>query len=261
MKYTSQSRLIRRIRTIQTCSSLNKIHTRDTRETIMTAIILSVQHCVANQGPQLILPYFCSYVGEPHHVFRPHYEALYNFYFSRGMYYTNIINWNAFISSSLCISMRVVLWLPMMLTADCCKIKKTSYDPTPYVQRARVTRAAPPKPATNPMQFVQIKPCQLYQSAQEQLKRAEEVKKVKEVKKEEPEDWQSVSVFFSNYFFVFFFSFFLAWCLLQLHSYAITGVVVVMMVTEHRPVWKCIGICRGANYSCAVVDLANIRRT
>lgn len=93
----------------------------------------------------------------------------------------------------------------MMLTADCCKIKKTSYDPTPYVQRARVTRAAPPKPATNPMQFVQIKPCQLYQSAQEQLKRAEEVKKVKEVKKEEPEDWQSVSVFFSNYFFVFFF--------------------------------------------------------
>lgn len=49
MKYTSQSRLIRRIRTIQTCSSLNKIHTSDTRETIMTAIILSVQHCVANQ--------------------------------------------------------------------------------------------------------------------------------------------------------------------------------------------------------------------
>ena len=44
------------------------------------------------------------------------------------------------------------------------------------------------------MQFVQIKPCILYQSAQQQLKKAEEVKKVKEIKKEEPEDWQSVSI-------------------------------------------------------------------
>lgn len=68
-----------------------------------------------------------------------------------------------------------------------------SYDPTEYVQRARVTKAAPPKPAANPLQFVQIKPCNLYQQAQEQLKRAEEVKKVKEIVKEEPEDWQSVS--------------------------------------------------------------------
>lgn len=41
---------------------------------------------------------------------------------------------------------------------------------------------------------MQIKPCNLYQTAQEQIKRAEEVKKVKEVKKEDPEDWQSVSV-------------------------------------------------------------------
>ncbi|XP_037036271.1 uncharacterized protein LOC119074318 [Bradysia coprophila] len=69
--------------------------------------------------------------------------------------------------------------------------RTTSHDPTAYVQRARVTRAAPPKPACNPLQFIQIKPCNLYQSAQEQLKRAEEVKKVKETKKEEPEDWQS----------------------------------------------------------------------
>lgn len=46
------------------------------------------------------------------------------------------------------------------------------------------------------MQFVQLKPCNLYQTAQEQLKRAEEVKKVKEVKKEDPEDWQCVSLFF-----------------------------------------------------------------
>lgn len=45
------------------------------------------------------------------------------------------------------------------------------------------------------MQFVQIKPCNLFKSAQEQLKRAEEVKKVKEIKKEEPEEWQNVSCF------------------------------------------------------------------
>lgn len=89
-----------------------------------------------------------------------------------------------------------------------------SYDPTEYVQRARVTKAAPPKPAANPLQFVQIKPCNLYQSAQEQLKRAEQVKKVKEVVKEEPEDWQSVSLilklysfgFRSNCFFLYSFS-------------------------------------------------------
>ena len=77
---------------------------------------------------------------------------------------------------------------------------QTSHDHTAYVQRARVTRAAPPKPAANPLQFIQIKPCNLYQSAQEQLKRAEEVKKVKEIKKEEPEDWQSVSLIYYDYF-------------------------------------------------------------
>lgn len=71
--------------------------------------------------------------------------------------------------------------------------RQMSYDPTEYVQRARVSKAAPPKPAANPLQFVQMKPCNLYQSAQEHLKRVEEVKKVKEVIKEEPEDWQSVS--------------------------------------------------------------------
>lgn len=51
---------------------------------------------------------------------------------------------------------------------------------------------------------MQIKPCNLYQSAQEQLKRAEEVKKVKEVKKEEPEDWQSVSFLFFLFCLFFF---------------------------------------------------------
>lgn len=44
------------------------------------------------------------------------------------------------------------------------------------------------------MQFVAIKPSSLFQTAQEQLKKAEEVRKVKEVtRKEEPEDWQDVS--------------------------------------------------------------------
>ncbi|EDX11637.1 GD19746, partial [Drosophila simulans] len=67
----------------------------------------------------------------------------------------------------------------------------TSPDPTPYVTKQRVTRPTPPAPSKNPMQFVQIKPCNLYQTAQEQLKKAEEVKKLKEVKKEEPEEWQN----------------------------------------------------------------------
>ncbi|KAH8294821.1 hypothetical protein KR018_003375 [Drosophila ironensis] len=72
--------------------------------------------------------------------------------------------------------------------------KKTTMnplDPTSYVAKARVTRPTPPPPSKNPMQFVQIKPCNLYQTAQQQLKKAEEVKKLKEVKKEEPEDWQN----------------------------------------------------------------------
>lgn len=44
------------------------------------------------------------------------------------------------------------------------------------------------------MQFVAIKPSNLFQTAQEQLKKAEEIRKAKEVnRKEEPEDWQNVS--------------------------------------------------------------------
>ncbi|XP_037942099.1 uncharacterized protein LOC119675009 isoform X2 [Teleopsis dalmanni] len=71
------------------------------------------------------------------------------------------------------------------------KVAITSPDPTAYVAKARVTRPTPPPPSYNPMQFVQIKPCNLYQTAQQQLKKAEEVKKIKEIKKEEPEDWQN----------------------------------------------------------------------
>jgi hypothetical protein len=59
-----------------------------------------------------------------------------------------------------------------------------------------VTRKEPPKPAYNPLQFVQLKPSNLYQSAQEQLKKAEEIKKVKEVvRKDDAEDWQNVCKF------------------------------------------------------------------
>jgi hypothetical protein len=53
------------------------------------------------------------------------------------------------------------------------------------------------------MQFVAIKPSNLYHTAQEQLKKAEEIKKVKDKefnaanRKEDPEDWQNVKIFFS----------------------------------------------------------------
>ena len=43
------------------------------------------------------------------------------------------------------------------------------------------------------MQFVKAGPAKLFQTAQEQLKKAEEVKKIREKKKDDSEDWQSVS--------------------------------------------------------------------
>lgn len=43
---------------------------------------------------------------------------------------------------------------------------KVSTDHTEYVQKARITKANPPKPALNPMQFVQVKPSTLSQNAQ-----------------------------------------------------------------------------------------------
>uniref|UniRef100_A0A8D8C721 Uncharacterized protein CG43427 n=1 Tax=Culex pipiens TaxID=7175 RepID=A0A8D8C721_CULPI len=68
--------------------------------------------------------------------------------------------------------------------------KSVSHDPADYIQKARVTKAVPPKPAYDPLQFVQLKPCSLVKTAQEQIKKAENVKKVQEEKKEEPEEWQ-----------------------------------------------------------------------
>ncbi|CAA9995690.1 unnamed protein product [Nesidiocoris tenuis] len=57
----------------------------------------------------------------------------------------------------------------------------------------RVGKTLPPKVATNPLQFVKVGPCDLYRSAQEQLKKVEEIKKAKKVQKDDVEDWQSAS--------------------------------------------------------------------
>jgi hypothetical protein len=51
-----------------------------------------------------------------------------------------------------------------------------------------------PKPAANPLQFIKVGPASLYKSAQEQLKKVEEIKKVTKEVRDEAEDWQSVSV-------------------------------------------------------------------
>ncbi|CAH0562651.1 unnamed protein product [Brassicogethes aeneus] len=62
----------------------------------------------------------------------------------------------------------------------------TEYQPT----KCRVTKPPPPKPATNPMQFVKVAPCPLFQKAQEQIKKVEEIKKERKEVREEIEDWQ-----------------------------------------------------------------------
>lgn len=73
--------------------------------------------------------------------------------------------------------------------------RRISSENTDYIAKERVTRAAPPKPAYNPMQFIAQKPSNLFQTAQAQLKKAEEIKKTKETtKKEEPEEWQNVNI-------------------------------------------------------------------
>ena len=57
----------------------------------------------------------------------------------------------------------------------------------------RITKVAAPKPAANPLQFIKVGPASLYKSAQEQLKKVEEIKKVTKEVRDEAEDWQSVS--------------------------------------------------------------------
>ncbi|XP_063928121.1 uncharacterized protein Smash isoform X3 [Zophobas morio] len=62
----------------------------------------------------------------------------------------------------------------------------TEYIPT----KCRITKPPPPKPATNPLQFVKVAPCPLFQKAHEQIKKVEEIKKERKEVREEAEDWQ-----------------------------------------------------------------------
>uniref|UniRef100_V5GIF7 LIM zinc-binding domain-containing protein n=1 Tax=Anoplophora glabripennis TaxID=217634 RepID=V5GIF7_ANOGL len=62
----------------------------------------------------------------------------------------------------------------------------TEYIPT----KCRITKPPPPKPATNPLQFVKVAPCPLFQKAQEQIKKVEEIKRERKEIREEVEDWQ-----------------------------------------------------------------------
>lgn len=61
-----------------------------------------------------------------------------------------------------------------------------------------MTKPVPPKPATNPLQFVAVKPSPLLIKAQEINKKVEIVKEARKERKEEAEDWQSVSL--ASYF-------------------------------------------------------------
>lgn len=67
------------------------------------------------------------------------------------------------------------------------KAQNTQYVPT----KCRVTKPVPPKPATNPLQFVAVKPSPLLIKAQEINKKVEIVKEARKERKEEAEDWQS----------------------------------------------------------------------
>ncbi|RZC35934.1 LIM and calponin -likey domains-containing protein 1 [Asbolus verrucosus] len=62
----------------------------------------------------------------------------------------------------------------------------TEYLPT----KCRITKPPPPKPAANPLQFVKVAPCPLFQKAHEQIKKVEEIKKERKEVREEAEDWQ-----------------------------------------------------------------------
>lgn len=62
----------------------------------------------------------------------------------------------------------------------------TEYQPT----KCRVTKPPPPKPATNPLQFIKVAPCPLFQKAHEQIKKVEQIKKERKETREEAEDWQ-----------------------------------------------------------------------
>ncbi|CAG9816869.1 unnamed protein product [Phaedon cochleariae] len=62
----------------------------------------------------------------------------------------------------------------------------TEYLPT----KCRITKPTPPKPATNPLQFIKVAPCPLFQKAHEQIKKVEEIKKEEKEMRVEVADWQ-----------------------------------------------------------------------
>lgn len=75
----------------------------------------------------------------------------------------------------------------------------TEYIPT----KCRITRPPPPKPATNPLQFVKVAPPPLFKKAHEQIKKVEEIKKERKEIRDETEDWQQVSRLFFLFFLWF----------------------------------------------------------
>jgi len=68
--------------------------------------------------------------------------------------------------------------------------RQLSQESAEYIP-TRITKVAAPKPAANPLQFIKVGPASLYKSAQEQLKKVEEIKKVTKEDRDEPEEWQS----------------------------------------------------------------------
>ena len=56
------------------------------------------------------------------------------------------------------------------------------------------TKGASPKVAYNPMQFVKTAPPKLVTTAQEQLKKADQIKQIRETNKDEAEEWQAVRI-------------------------------------------------------------------
>ena len=71
----------------------------------------------------------------------------------------------------------------------------TEYLPT----KCRITKPPPPKPAANPLQFVKVAPCPLFQKAQEQIKKADEIKGCRMEIREGPEEWQQVIYTITNF--------------------------------------------------------------
>ncbi|KAK5639178.1 hypothetical protein RI129_011670 [Pyrocoelia pectoralis] len=56
--------------------------------------------------------------------------------------------------------------------------------------KCRITKPPPPKPATNPLQFIKVSPCPLFQKAHEQIKKVEEIKIMRQDMNDDAEEWQ-----------------------------------------------------------------------